>query len=128
MPSLAHERLVELFRAAPELVIELVRGAREIPPFERIEVKPADLTELIPISYRADVLVLLLRDKPVFSIITEVQLKRDLDKTFSWPLYTVAAYARYRCPACLVVYTTDEAIAKWCEEPIDYGQPASPFA
>lgn len=127
MPSLAHEELVELFRLAPELAVELVRDARKIPAFERIEVKPADLTELIPIAYRADVLVLLVREQPVFAIIVEVQLKRDPDKKLAWPLYTAAAHARYRCPACLVVYAPGKGIASWCAEPIDYGQPGSPF-
>lgn len=127
MPSLAHEELVELFRLAPELAVELLRGARRIPEFDRIEVKPADLTELIPISYRADVLVLLVRDVPVFAIIVEVQLRRDADKRLVWPLYVTAAHARYRCPACLVVYAPSESLAEWCAEPIDYGQPGSPF-
>jgi hypothetical protein len=127
--SLEHEELVELFRSDPELAIDLIRGVPgvQIPRYQTIEVKPADLVDLIPVSYRADVLVLLLDGKPVFVIIVEVQLDRDLDKLYSWPLYSAAARARYRCPTCIVVYAPDQAIAAWCTRPIDLGQPDSPF-
>jgi hypothetical protein len=115
MPSLEHEELVELFRSDPELAVDLLRGVPgvQISRYQTIEVKPADLVDLIPVSYRADVLVLLLDGKPVFVIIVEVQLDRDLDKLYSWPLYSAAARARYRCSACVVVYAPDPAIAAW---------------
>lgn len=129
MPSLTHEEIVELFRSDPELAVDLLRRVSrvEIPPYQRIDLKPADLVELIPVSYRADVLLLLSNSKPVFALIVEVQLGRDPDKLFSWPLYVTAARARYRCPACLLVYAPNDALAKWCAEPIEIGQPGSAF-
>lgn len=129
MPSLTHEELVELFRSDPLLAVEVVRDACGVPlpTFDRVDVKPGDIVELIPISYRADVVVLLLRDKPVYALIVEVQLDRDSDKRLSWPLYVAAARARYRCPACLLVYAPDASIAAWCAKPIDLGQPGSLF-
>ena len=51
------------------------------------------------VSYRADVVVLLVREQPVFALIVEVQLGVDPDKRLSWPLYVAAVRARYRCPA-----------------------------
>jgi hypothetical protein len=129
MPSLSHEELVELFRSDPEIAVELLRRVSkiELPPYQRIDLKPAELVELIPVSYRADVLLLLLDSEPVFALVVEVQLGRDADKRFSWPLYVTAARARYRCPACLLVYAPEEGIAKWCAEAIELGQPGSAF-
>lgn len=128
MPSLSHEELVELFRAAPELAVELIRDVCPLPPFERIDVRPADLTELVPVAYRADAFVVLFRgDVPVFGIVIEVQLGRDVEKWLSWPFYQAAGRARHGCPVCLVVYAPDRAVAAWAQEPIDTGQPGSPF-
>lgn len=83
--------------------------------------------ELIPVSYRADVLLLLVEDMPVFALVVEVQLARDGDKRLSWPLYVTAARARHRCPAGLLIYAPDDAVARWCAEPIELGQPGSAF-
>lgn len=129
MPSLAHEEIVELFRSDPELAVELLRRVSKIdlPSYQRIDIQAAELVELIPVSYRADVLLLLVEDTPVFALIVEVQLARDGDKRLSWPLYVTAARARHRCPACLLVYAPDDAVARWCAEPIELGQPGSAF-
>lgn len=56
-----------------------------------------------------------------------MELGRDADKLLSWPLYQAAARARYGCPVCLVVYAPDKGVAAWAAEPIDTGQPGSPF-
>lgn len=129
MATLTHEEIAELFRSDPELAVDLLRRTRgvHIPRFDHLEVKPGDLVELVPIAYRADVVVLLVAGEPVFVIILEVQLAQDADKRFSWPYYAAAAHARYRCPACLIVYAPDPAVARWAARPIHFGQPGSPF-
>jgi hypothetical protein len=57
----------------------------------------------------------------VYGAIFEVQLQRDNRKQFTWPLYSVAARARYECPFVVIVVTPDPALAKWAGQPIDLG-------
>jgi hypothetical protein len=83
----------------------------------------------VPTEYDADK-VLLLRTggrQPVYGIISEVQRGCDENKRYSWPLYTAALRARWRCPTCLVVLTLEEAVARWARAPIEDLQPGSPF-
>ncbi len=68
-----------------------------------------------------------MEDDPVFGVVVEAQLDRDADKPFSWPLYTWALRAKHRCPTCLLVVAPDEKIASWAAQPIEGGQPRSPF-
>ena len=78
----------------------------------------ADLTDIQPAEYRADLVVLLLDHQPVFGIVVEAQLSPDEDKRFVWPVYAVNLRARLRCPVCLLVITADDAVAhgrpSWC--------------
>ena len=42
----------------------------------------------------------------------------------TWPAYLIGAHAAwYRCSTCLLVLTTDEAVATWRAQPIDIGHP-----
>ena len=74
---------------------------------DRIEIQDSDLAQIVPTEYRADLVLLLRRDTPVFGIVVEVQLAADPDKRFSWPLYASGLRARLRCPACVLVVTPD---------------------
>ena len=129
MPSLLHEALVLLFRNRPTLAPELLRDTlgQSLPEYDAVEVQDADLSQITPTEYRADLVVLLRAERPVFGIVVEVQLGYDDDKPYSWPLYAAALRARLRCPTCVLVVTPDAAIARWANRPIDTGQPASPF-
>ena len=42
-----------------------------------MRIESADLTEVVPAEYRADLIVLLVDGKPVLAIVVEVQLSRD---------------------------------------------------
>jgi hypothetical protein len=123
MPSHPHEWLVELFRNRPSLVPELLRAAlqTEVPRFTEAQVKSADLTDIRPTEYRADLVVLLIDEAPLLGIVVEVQLSRDNNKQFVWPVYVTTLRARFKCPVCLLVVTTDEAIARWAAKPIELG-------
>ena len=57
----------------------------------------------------------------LFRSVVEVQLSRDNDKQFAWPVYVTTLRARFRCPVCLLVVTTDEAIARWAAKLIELG-------
>ena len=129
MPSLRHESLLLLFRNRPELAPDLLRDALHVtlPAYSEARIESADLTEVSPTEYRADLVILLVEGKPVLGIVVEVQLASDSDKRFTWPAYVAGLRARLRCPACVLVVTPTEATARWCREPIDLG-PGSAFS
>lgn len=123
MPSHPHEWLVELFRNRPSLAPELLRDALHmaLPKFTEARIDSANLTDVRPTEYRADSVVLLVDEVSVFGIVVEAQLSHDNDKQFVWPVYTTTLRARFKCPVCLLVVTTDEAIARWAAKPIELG-------
>ena len=79
MPSMEHESLLALFRNRPALAAELLRDALhvELPPYRQVRVASADLSEVAPAEYRADLVTMLVDEAPVLGIVLEVQLKRD---------------------------------------------------
>jgi hypothetical protein len=123
MPSQLHEVLLQLFRNRPALAPELLRDAlhQELPTYGEIRIDSADLTEVQPAEYRADLVVLLLEGLPVFGIVVEVQLSPDERKQYVWPAYVAGLRARIRCPVCLLVITADDACARWAAKPIALG-------
>lgn len=125
MPSQEHEVLVMLFRNRPELAPDLLREALgvELPEYTEARIDAADLTQVQPTEYRADLVVLLSNDKPVLGIVVEVQLSSNERKSYVWPAYVVNLRARLECPVCLLVVTPDEATARWASRVIDLGGP-----
>jgi hypothetical protein len=123
MPSQLHEALLLLFRNRPELAPELLRDALrvDLPPYTEARIESAELSDIQPAEYRADLVVLLYEGVPVLGIVVEVQLGTDEDKGYSWPVYAVGLRARIRCPVCLLVVTAEESVARWASQPIDLG-------
>jgi hypothetical protein len=123
MPSYEHEGLIRLFRNRPELAPELLRDALrvELPAYSEARIESADLTDLEPAERHADLVVLLVDDKPVLGIVVEVQLSTKAEKRMAWPVYVVGLRARLKCPACVLVVSPSEAVAQWCREPISIG-------
>jgi hypothetical protein len=70
MASMLHEGLLLLFRNRPALAPELLRDALHfhLPHWTEARVESAELTEVVPTEYRADLVVLLLDGKPIFAI------------------------------------------------------------
>jgi hypothetical protein len=77
--------------------------------------------EVRPSEYRADAIIQLRRDGSVFGIIVEVQLRKDEDKGFVWPVYIATLRNRIRCPVCLLVVAPDDKVASWARQPIILG-------
>ncbi|HMA91262.1 MAG TPA: hypothetical protein VKP30_01190, partial [Polyangiaceae bacterium] len=127
MLSLEHETLRLLFQNQPELAPALLREALgvEIPEYSSIRVESADLTDIVPAEYRADLVVLLVDDKPVLAIVVEVQLAQDDRKLYTWPVYVVGLRTRFECPAVVLVVTSEPAVARWAKRPIAIGPGAS---
>jgi hypothetical protein len=116
MPSQLHESHLLLFRNQPALAAELIRGAlgTDLPVFHEAREISADLSELQPAEYRADLVVELSADgAPVHGIIVEVQLAADERKDFVWPVYAANLRARLECPVTLLVVTPHEVVAQW---------------
>jgi hypothetical protein len=126
-PSLIHEGVIALVRDKPAFAASLLRDLLhvEIPRFDEARLTEAALHQLVPVEYYADAVVLFVdfidKNKPVFGTIFEVQLERKDRKRYTWPLYAVAARARYECPFVLTVVTPDPAVAKWAGRPIELG-------
>jgi hypothetical protein len=126
MVSMAHEVLVDLFKNRPSLGAELLSEALGVPlpAYTEARLVSADLTEIQPAEYRADVVVLLLdAEAPIWVLVIEVQLAADPRKRFTWPEYTTGSRARHRCPVALLVIAPDPHVAAWCAEPIETGIP-----
>jgi hypothetical protein len=123
MPSQHHEALLLLFRNRPLLAAELLRDALhvELPRFTEARIESAELTDIQPAEYRADLVVLLYEGEPVLGIVVEVQLQPDENKWFTWPVYAAGLRARIRCPVCLLVVTAEDAVARWASRPIEIG-------
>jgi hypothetical protein len=123
VPSFTHEAFVRLFRDRPELAPELIQRALGVvlPAYTQARTDSADLTELTPTEYRADLVVLLVDEEPVLGIIVEVQLQTKNEKRFAWPVYVAALRARLRCPVCLLVVTPYVEVARWARLPIELG-------
>ena len=128
VPSITHEALLMLFRNRPELAPELLRDALHVPlpAYADVRVESADLAEVAPAEYRADLVVHLIDGKPVLGIVVEVQLQQDRRKRFTWPVYVANLRARLECDTCVLVVTPSESVATWAREPVELG-PGSTF-
>jgi hypothetical protein len=126
-PSVMHEGLIALVRDNPTFAATLLRDLLnvDVPRFDEARLMEAALHELVPIEYHADAVVLFdviyNKKEPVFGTIFEVQLERKDRKRYTWPLYAVAARARYECPFVVTAVTPDPAVARWASQPIDLG-------
>jgi hypothetical protein len=120
MPSQLHEVLVLLFKNRPELAPVLLREALhlELPAYTEVRLESAELTDVMPTEYRADLVVLLVHDKPVLGIVVEVQLSIDKAKCLTWPVYVTGLRARIGCDCGLLVITPSRRVAAWAARPI----------
>lgn len=123
MVSYLHELLLLLFRNRSEVAAELLRElAVEIPEYDEVLTESSDLSDLRPAEYRADLVLFLMREsRKALGVILEVQLRRDENKSYSWPAYIANLRARHRCPVCLLVITMENSVARWADKPIELG-------
>jgi hypothetical protein len=125
MPTLEHNGFVEMFRDNPSLAPHFldILFHVPVPPYASVGVVEAALDQLIPVEFRAD-LVLELRDASgalVLAIVFEVQREQDPRKKGSWPVYVAVVHARKQCPTIVLVVAPDAEVATWAGEPIDLG-------
>lgn len=123
MPSRLHEDLLRLFQNRPSLAAELAQEALhvQLPDYDEARVESANLSDLRPAEYRADLVILLMGQGPIHGIVVEVQLAQDDDKKYVWPAYVCNLRNRIRSPVCLFVMTVDEGVARWASQWIQIG-------
>jgi hypothetical protein len=112
-----------LFRLRPQLALDLLRDkvCGGLSRYTDVKIESADLSEIQPTEYRADLVLSISNGKPVLCVILEVQLSIDGSKRYSWPVYVATLRARWRCPVCLLVVCKDMDVARWAEQPIPIG-------
>jgi hypothetical protein len=109
----------------PTLLVDLLRlHGIPVRAFNRIELMPADVPNLVPTQFRADSVVGYCQDDEVtWAVVFEVQLSSVRRKRRVWPAYVANVYERTGCPVILIVVSPIRRVAKWCAEPILVGDP-----
>ena len=125
MPTLEHNGPIAMFRDNPALAPHLLALLfhLDVPAHASVRVVDSALDQLLPIEFRAD-LVLELRDAKkniVLSVVLESQRDDDARKKFSWPVYVTVARAERKSPAVVLVIAVDADIAAWAADKIDLG-------
>jgi hypothetical protein len=122
-----HDSVVELFRARPELVVELLSGALgyAVPEYAGVRLGSNDLNDYKPTEYQADAVIILTDPdgNPVLAVIVEAQLRPDPKKRWAWQAYFGNLQARLQCPVVLVVVSPTAGPAASYAAPLDTGHP-----
>ncbi len=125
MPTLEHDGVVSLFRDNPAFALRVLGEICHVPlpAYASIRVTNASLDQMLPIEFRADLVLEVLdeRDRFVLAIVLESQREIDERKKFSWPVYITVSRAERECPAILMVVAVDKYVAEWAQRSIDLG-------
>jgi hypothetical protein len=125
MPTLEHNGLIEMFRENPSLAPHFLATVfhLDVPRHASVRVADSALDQMIPVEFRADLVLELLDEegKPTLAVILEAQREKKPRKKFSWPVYVAVARAERECPAIVLVLATDAEVAAWASEAIDLG-------
>jgi hypothetical protein len=128
MVSTVHEALRDLLRENPWVCVELLAMLAWIDRASIDEAACVDPTvpQNVPPALSADVAVVLrARATPTLVVAVEVQLEREDDKRWTWPVYLSALRREHRCPAALLVIAPSPLVASWAREAIALGPGAS---
>jgi hypothetical protein len=125
MPTLEHNGLIEMFRENPALASHVLTTVFhvELPAHTAVRVADSALDQLIPVEFRADLVLELLDDRGavLLALILEAQREIDPRKRFTWPVYAAVARAERECPALVLVIATNAEVAAWAAQTIDLG-------
>ena len=131
MPTLEHDGVVELFRDNPRLAVQILERIfrQPAPVHTTVRVADSSLGQLIPIEFRAD-LVLEVVDANgtcVLAIVLESQREVTPRKKYTWPVYGTVSRAERECDAVVMVVAVDEDVAEWAAAPIKMGPGTGEF-
>lgn len=125
--SFQHQGICKLISEHPEVLLELIptEPGQTVPDEVELLPGPETIREIRYPEHNVDTTVVLRKTCEgtlVEALVTEVQLRPDDDKPWSWPIHVAGTRARLGCPTTLVVITDDEHTARWAAEPIDLGR------
>lgn len=121
---MTHTGLLQPFEHRPALAADLLVDTfgLKLPAWGQARLTSADLSQALPTEYRADLTIVFYRDdRPVLAVVLEVQLRKDENKRYTWPVYLTTLRARLRCPAVLLVVCPRPATAAWAANVIEIG-------
>jgi Protein of unknown function (DUF4065) len=125
MPTLEHNGLVEMFRENPSLAPHFLAIVfhKDVPPHAVVQVGDSSLDQLIPVEFRADLVLELLDGvgTVVLAIVLEAQREKKPRKKYTWAVYWSVARAERECPAVVLVVAPDAEIATWAAAKVDLG-------
>lgn len=125
--SFQHQGICKLISERPEVLLELIPSepGQTVPDHVELLPGPETIREARFPEHNVDTAVVLRKTSEgrlVEALVTEVQLRPDDDKPWSWPIHVADTRARLGCPTTLVVITDDEHTARWAAQPIDLGR------
>ena len=125
MPTLEHDGIVSLFRDNPFLALQVLRTIFDVHLSAQVSVRVADssLGQLIPIEFRADLVLEVLdaQNAVIWAIVLESQREIKARKKYSWPVYATVSRSERECPVILMVVAVDDDVAEWAAQRIDLG-------
>lgn len=125
--SFQHQGICKLISERPEVLLELIptEPGQTVPDHVELLPGPETIREVRYPEHNVDTTVVLRKTaegRLVEALVTEVQLRPDDEKPWSWPIHVAGTRARLGCPTTLVVITDDEPTARWAAQPIDLGR------
>ncbi|GAA1776897.1 hypothetical protein [Actinomadura chokoriensis] len=117
MPPVEYDKLRDMIRNRPDLVVELYQEASgiELPRYDLISVPWIGFVDQMATVLIGDL------DQPDLMIHVELLSEIITERRYSWPSYLARHRAYYKCPVTMVVLCADEATAEWCRQPIECG-------
>jgi hypothetical protein len=117
--------VVALFRDNPHLALRVLGEIFDVhlPTHAAIRVANASLDQMLPIEFRADLVLEVLDDRGEFVLAIVLESQREIKerKKYSWPVYVAVCRAERECPTILMVVAVDEDVAAWAARSIDLG-------
>jgi hypothetical protein len=123
MPGAAHETLVTLFGASPELLFALMRALGHTPPTGPLRTHDSTVRLANPLEVRPDLILLTPGDTGPW-LAVEVQHGKDDDKPRRWLALAAALHDTRKHMGDLVVVTHDAAVARWASKEIHLTGPS----
>jgi len=122
VPSAEHEILIELIRARPALLVEIM-PALGLDASATPVIAESSLSELSPAAYSSDLVLHYPAGRQPRAVILEVQRAIKPVKRRRWPHYLTGVRQRLGCDVLLVVIATTEKVARWSAKTIKTGHP-----
>lgn len=124
MPSAEHESPVALAKLDPGLVAWLLTNVFQVkvPEYHHARTHATDVRVLVPRTYHADSMLLFCdpTDRPLLSVVFEVQRGWDHTKRRTWNLHVAQVEAELDVDVALLVYCPDARTASRYRDHFEY--------